>query len=70
MEAGAGEATGRRYPGIGNRPLDERVSRPMPGRPIPCRDIAQEIGRVDFYFPTPLRSFGMESKYSCSFRTS
>ena len=35
MEAGPGEPTGRRNPGIGDRPLDERVSRPMAGRPSP-----------------------------------
>jgi len=45
MEARPGEPTGRRNPGVGNRPLDEWISRPMAGRPSPGRDIAYQLGR-------------------------
>ena len=45
VEARPGEPTGRRNSGIGNRPLDERMSRPMSWRPSPAWNIANKLGR-------------------------
>ena len=45
MEAGTGEPTGRRDPSERNRPLDERISRPMSWRPSPAWNIANKLSR-------------------------
>ncbi len=45
LETGPGEPTRRRNPGIGNRPLDEQVSRPMAGRPSLTLRVSNQLGR-------------------------
>jgi hypothetical protein len=44
-EARPGEPTGRCDPGMRDRPLDERVPGPMPGRPSPTLEMPNSLGR-------------------------
>ncbi len=62
VETGTGEPTGRRDPGIGNGPLDERIFRPMAGRPAPGRDIADQLGREPEPIQVPNVILGREGR--------
>jgi hypothetical protein len=45
LETGSGETTGRRNPGIGDRPLDERITGPMPRRSFSTLEVSGHLGR-------------------------
>jgi hypothetical protein len=45
LETRPGEPTGRRNPGMRDRPFDERVPGPMAGRPSPSLETSNPLGR-------------------------
>src|SRR5262249_51221090 len=62
MEAGPGEPTGRCDPGVGDRPLDERISLAMPGRPSPTRETPEHLRRESESVQIPDINLGSEGR--------